>query len=155
MANQFIEIVEALDASFTASSSIIAAGEPITFTNTTPTLSIVSWDFGDGNSLNFVSPTTYQYGSNYIDSTVTVSMFVSNVLGCMDTATCLKSRLQPIKSATCTVHAVTHTSRDTNTPEPGRCRACAPRALLERSEVAAFGSATGTATLRFLSPASA
>ncbi len=85
--NQFVDVAEELNASFTASSSIIAAGEPITFTNTTPTLSIVSWDFGDGNSLNFVSPTTYQYGSNYIDSTVTVSMFVSNVLGCMDTAT--------------------------------------------------------------------
>ncbi len=87
MANQFVDVAEELAASFTASSSIIAAGEPIIFTNTTPTLSIVSWDFGDGNSLNFVSPTTYQYGSNYIDSTVTVSMFVSNVLGCMDTAT--------------------------------------------------------------------
>jgi hypothetical protein len=96
MANQFIDIVEELDASFTASSSIIAAGEPITFTNTTPTLSIVSWDFGDGNSLNFVSPTTYQYGSNYVDSTVTVSMFVSNVLGCVDTAT-MQVSIQPMR----------------------------------------------------------
>jgi PKD repeat protein len=94
-ANQFVDVAEELAASFTASSSIIAAGEPITFTNTTPTLSIVSWDFGDGNSLNFVSPTTYQYGSNYIDSTVTVSMFVSNVLGCMDTATMTVS-IQPM-----------------------------------------------------------
>ncbi len=96
MANQFIDIVEELDASFTASTSIIAAGEPITFTSTTPTLSIVSWDFGDGNSLNFVSPTTYQYGSNYVDSTVTVSMFVSNVLGCMDTAM-MQISIQPIR----------------------------------------------------------
>lgn len=96
MANQFIDIVEELDASFTASTSIIAAGEPITFTSTTPTLSIVSWDFGDGNSLNFVSPTTYQYGSNYVDSTVTVSMFVSNVLGCMDTAT-MQISIQPMR----------------------------------------------------------
>ena len=31
----------------------------------------------------------------------------------------------------------------------------APRALLAESEIAAFGSATGAATLRFLSPASA
>ena len=96
MANQFIDIVEELDASFTASTSIIAAGEPITFTSTTPTLSIVSWDFGDGNSLNFVSPTTYQYGSNYVDSTVIVSMFVSNVLGCMDTAT-MQISIQPMR----------------------------------------------------------
>ena len=95
MASQFVDVAEELAASFTASSSIIAAGEPITFINTTPTLSIVSWDFGDGNSLNFVSPTTYQYGSNYIDSTVTVSMFVSNVLGCMDTAT-MSISIQPM-----------------------------------------------------------
>ena len=84
--SQFIDITEVLDASFSVTSTIVAAGEPITFTNTTPTLSIVSWDFGDGNSLNFVSPTTYQYGNNYIDSIVTVSMFATNVSGCLDTA---------------------------------------------------------------------
>jgi hypothetical protein len=84
--SDFFDITESLDASFTASSTIVAAGEPIIFTNTTPTLSIVSWDFGDGNTLNFISPTTYQYGTNYIDSIVTVSMFATNVLGCLDTA---------------------------------------------------------------------
>jgi len=82
--NVFVDVVEELNASFTTSSSVVAAGEPISFINTSAGATSSDWNFGDGFSSTVPSP-VHEFESNFIDSTMLVRLIVSNALGCVDT----------------------------------------------------------------------
>jgi PKD repeat protein len=84
-ANQFFDITETLAASFTSASAIVAAGDPIAFTNTSQGNGIYLWNFGD-NSFSSQTDPSHIYGDAYIDSTLTISLISMNLSGCVDTA---------------------------------------------------------------------
>ncbi|MEM6766366.1 MAG: PKD domain-containing protein, partial [Bacteroidota bacterium] len=81
--NQFIRLSHPI-ADFTLDDDEVCPGESIQFTDQTiPDTTIQSylWDFGDGNTSSLQSP-TYSYTS---PGTYTVSLTVTNILGCSDT----------------------------------------------------------------------
>lgn len=84
-ASEFIDITETLSASFTPASVIVAAGDPIAFTNTSQGNGIYLWNFGD-NTFSSQTDPSHSFGDNYIDSTLTVSLIAMNISGCIDTA---------------------------------------------------------------------
>ncbi len=84
-ANQFIDITETLTASFTPASAIVAAGDPIAFSNTSQGNGIYLWNFGD-NTFSSQTDPSHSYNDNYIDSIVTISLISMNIEGCIDTA---------------------------------------------------------------------
>lgn len=83
-ANQFFDITETLAASFTSATAIVAAGDPIAFTNTSQGNGIYLWNFGD-NSFSSQTNPSHIYGDAYIDSTLTISLISMNLSGCVDT----------------------------------------------------------------------
>ena len=84
-ANQFFDITETLSASFTPASTIVAAGDPIAFTNTSQGNGIYLWNFGDNTFSSQLDP-SHTFSDSYIDSTLTISLIVMNISGCIDTA---------------------------------------------------------------------
>ena len=93
-ANQFFDITETLTASFTPASPIVAAGDPIAFSNTSQGNGIYLWNFGDNSFSSQLNP-THTYGDNYIDSTLTISLIAMNISGCIDTAVQYIQVLEP------------------------------------------------------------
>lgn len=83
---QQIQVDLVLDAQFTAPINQIAAGDPLDFTNMSVGQSLNVWDFGDGSTSVEVNP-SYAYDTTYIDSTVDVTLYVYNVIGCVDSLT--------------------------------------------------------------------
>jgi len=92
--NQFFDITETLTASFTPASAIVAAGDPIAFSNTSQGNGIYLWNFGD-NSFSSQTAPSHIYGDNYIDSTLTISLIAMNISGCIDTAVQYIQVLEP------------------------------------------------------------
>jgi hypothetical protein len=84
-ANEFIDITETLSASFAPASVIVAAGDPIAFSNTSQGNGIYLWNFGDNTFSSQTNP-SHSFGDNYIDSTLNVSLIAMNMSGCIDTA---------------------------------------------------------------------
>jgi hypothetical protein len=84
-ASEFIDITETLSASFTPASFIVAAGDPIAFSNSSQGNGIYLWNFGDNTFSSQINP-THSFGDNYIDSTLTISLIAMNLSGCVDTA---------------------------------------------------------------------
>jgi PKD repeat protein len=84
-ASQFIDITETLSASFSPASVIVAAGDPIAFSNTSQGTGIYLWNFGDNTFSSQIDP-SHTFGDTYIDSTLTVSLIAMNLSGCIDTA---------------------------------------------------------------------
>jgi len=91
----FIDITETLTASFTPASTIVAAGDPIAFTNTSQGNGIYLWNFGDNTFSSQVDP-SHTFGDNYIDSTLTISLIAMNISGCIDTAYQTIQVLEPL-----------------------------------------------------------
>jgi PKD repeat protein len=78
----FIDITETLSASFTPASNIVAAGDPIAFSNTSQGNGIYLWNFGDNTFSSQVDP-SHAFGDNYIDSTLTISL-ITKVFKCLN-----------------------------------------------------------------------
>jgi PKD repeat protein len=73
-----------LQANFTVVPSDLVAGISSVFSSNSIGATNYSWDFGDGNSASGAQA-THSYTGSQIGNTLTVSLQVSNVLGCLDT----------------------------------------------------------------------
>ena len=91
----FIDITDTLDASFESGSSVIAAGDPVNFINTTIGEGVYLWNFDDGNFSNEVNP-IHTFTSSYIDSNLTITLIAMNSSGCIDSLSANLSILAPI-----------------------------------------------------------
>lgn len=69
-----VTVYEAPETNFSYAPVSACAGEPFTFTNQTPNVASLAWDFGDGNGSTSTAPThTYAAGGTY-DVTLTAEL---------------------------------------------------------------------------------
>lgn len=79
-----INVNPELDADFEVFPSVVIVGEPVEFQNNSVGAINYSWELGDGTlSSNFEPINTY--GPQWIDSTLTAILYVTNSYGCEDT----------------------------------------------------------------------
>jgi hypothetical protein len=83
--NMFFDPEGAIGASFTTPSAIVACGDTVPFVNTSLGATAYAWSFGN-DSISTVSNPTTVYDCSYQDSSVMVTLIVSNSLGCIDTS---------------------------------------------------------------------
>jgi PKD repeat protein len=83
--NQFFEVNEQFNASFSTGTGIVAVGQPFVFQNTSNAGSIALWTFGDGAFSTKFSP-EHTYDANWQDSTLEVMLVALNTAGCSDTS---------------------------------------------------------------------
>jgi PKD repeat protein len=80
-----------LNANFNYSPANVVAGVPVIFTDLSIGSSIATWDLGIGEELITYTPPLNQFAKTYplewVDSTVDVTLFVENQIGCKDTLT--------------------------------------------------------------------
>ena len=78
-----------LNANFNYSPTNVVAGIPVTFTDLSTGSSISTWDLGIGEQLLTYTPPITQltktFPFDWIDSTVEITLFVENQIGCLDT----------------------------------------------------------------------
>jgi len=79
-----VNVAGPLQANFTVVPSALVAGISSVFSSTSIGATNYSWDFGDGNSASGAQA-THSYDGSQIGNTLTVSLQVSNNLGCLDT----------------------------------------------------------------------
>jgi PKD repeat protein len=79
-----VNVAGPLQANFTVVPSDLVAGISSVFSSTSIGATNYSWDFGDGNSASGAQ-VTHSYTGSQIGNTLTVSLQVSNILGCLDT----------------------------------------------------------------------
>ena len=80
-----------LNANFSYSPTIVVAGVPVTFTDLSIGSTTATWDLGIGEELITYTPPVTQFAKVYplewVDSTVDLTLFVENQIGCKDTIT--------------------------------------------------------------------
>ena len=80
-----------LNANFSYSPTIVVAGVPVTFTDLSIGSTTATWDLGIGEELITYTPPVTQFAKIYplewVDSTVDLTLFVENQIGCKDTIT--------------------------------------------------------------------
>jgi PKD repeat protein len=80
-----------LKANFNYTPVNIVAGVPVTFTDLSIGSSAATWDLGIGEELITYTPPTSQFAKTYplgwVDSTLDITLFVENQIGCKDTIT--------------------------------------------------------------------
>lgn len=80
-----INVSPELNADFEVFPSVVIVGEPVEFQNNSVGAINYSWELGDGTlSSNFEPINTY--GPQWIDSTLTAILYVTNSYGCTDTS---------------------------------------------------------------------
>lgn len=89
-----INVQPGVSPDFSVFPELFIAGDPVQFTNMSTGQVNNAWDFGDGGTSSDLDP-SHIFDANWIDSTVTVSLIVSNLLGCIDTATITSTIYRP------------------------------------------------------------
>jgi PKD repeat protein len=86
-----INVNPELNANFSYSPTNVVAGVPVTFTDLSIGSTTATWDLGIGEELITYSPPVTQFAKIYplewVDSTVNMTLFVENQIGCKDTIT--------------------------------------------------------------------
>ncbi len=89
-----INVQPGVSPDFSVFPELFIAGDPVQFTNMSTGQVNNAWDFGDGGTSSDLDP-SHIFDASWIDSTVTVSLIVSNLLGCIDTATLTSTIYRP------------------------------------------------------------
>lgn len=79
-----IQVNPILNADFDVFPSVVIVGEPVEFINSSVGATSYEWSFGEGGVSTDSDP-VYFYGSEWIDSTMTATLYVENNFGCKDT----------------------------------------------------------------------
>jgi len=91
----FIDIADTLSTSFNTGSTIIGAGDPMSFNNLTIGDAVFLWNFGDETFSNEISP-IHVYNEDYIDSLMTITLIALNSGGCIDSSSLTIQVLEPL-----------------------------------------------------------
>ncbi|MEY4605121.1 MAG: hypothetical protein RIT43_2413, partial [Bacteroidota bacterium] len=83
--NQFFDVNEQFNASFSTGTGVVAVGQPFQFENTSNPGSIALWTFGDGAVSTEFSP-EHTYSAAWEDETIDVMLIALNSSGCLDTS---------------------------------------------------------------------